>query len=97
MDVDVWHRVRIGPISNLDELDKLRRQLQAADVDALVMRWETDLRLSHRPIRAGGRTLPSADALVVPSDRLGFHVLADRRLIALRRTKVPCPSIILDT
>ena len=38
VDADVWHRLRIGPISNLDELNKLRRQLQAADVDALVIR-----------------------------------------------------------
>jgi cell division protein FtsN len=38
VDADVWHRVRIGPIGNLDELNKLRRQLQAADVDALVIR-----------------------------------------------------------
>ena len=38
VDTDVWHRVRIGPISNLDELNKVRRQLQAADVDALVIR-----------------------------------------------------------
>ncbi|HET7756921.1 MAG TPA: SPOR domain-containing protein [Steroidobacteraceae bacterium] len=38
VDADVWHRVRIGPINNLDELNKLRRQLQAADVDALVIR-----------------------------------------------------------
>ena len=38
VDADVWHRVRIGPISNLDELNKLRRQLQAAEVDALVIR-----------------------------------------------------------
>jgi cell division protein FtsN len=38
VDADVWHRVRIGPISNLDELNKVRRQLQAADVDALVIR-----------------------------------------------------------
>ena len=38
VDADVWHRVRIGPVSNLDELNKLRRQLQAADVDALVIR-----------------------------------------------------------
>jgi len=30
--------VRIGPISNLDELNKLRKQLQAAEVDALVIR-----------------------------------------------------------
>jgi cell division protein FtsN len=38
VDTDVWHRVRVGPISNLDELNKVRRQLQAADVDALVIR-----------------------------------------------------------
>ena len=38
VDADVWHRVRIGPVSNLDDLNKLRRQLQAADVDALVIR-----------------------------------------------------------
>jgi cell division protein FtsN len=38
VDADVWHRVRIGPVNNLDELNKLRRQLQAAEVDALVIR-----------------------------------------------------------
>ena len=38
VDNDVWHRVRIGPISNLDELNKVRRQLRAAEVDALVIR-----------------------------------------------------------
>jgi cell division protein FtsN len=38
VDADVWHRVRIGPITNLDELNKVRRQLQAAEVDALVIR-----------------------------------------------------------
>ena len=38
VDADVWHRVRIGPINNLDELNRRRRQLQAADVDALVIR-----------------------------------------------------------
>jgi cell division protein FtsN len=38
VDSDVWHRVRIGPISNLDELNKVRRQLRAAEVDALVIR-----------------------------------------------------------
>jgi cell division protein FtsN len=34
----VWHRVRVGPISNLAELNKVRKQLQAADVDGLVIR-----------------------------------------------------------
>ena len=38
VDADVWHRVRIGPISNLEQLNKVRKQLQAAEVDALVIR-----------------------------------------------------------
>jgi cell division protein FtsN len=38
VDTDVWHRVRIGPITKLDELNKRRKQLQAADIDALVIR-----------------------------------------------------------
>ena len=38
VDTDVWHRVRIGPISNLDEVNKVRKQLRAAEVDALVIR-----------------------------------------------------------
>jgi cell division protein FtsN len=38
VDNDVWHRVRVGPISNLDELNRVRKQLQAADVDGLVIR-----------------------------------------------------------
>jgi len=38
VDADVWHRVRIGPITKLDELNRIRKQLQAADVDALVIR-----------------------------------------------------------
>jgi cell division protein FtsN len=38
VDADVWHRVRIGPITNLQELNKVRKQLQAAEVDALVIR-----------------------------------------------------------
>ncbi len=38
VDNDVWHRVRIGPITRLDDLNKLRKQLQAADVDAIVIR-----------------------------------------------------------
>jgi cell division septation protein DedD len=38
VDADVWHRVRIGPITNLAELNKVRKQLQAAEVDALVIR-----------------------------------------------------------
>jgi cell division protein FtsN len=38
VDSDVWHRVRIGPVTKLEDLNKLRKQLQAADVDALVIR-----------------------------------------------------------
>ena len=38
VDADVWHRIRIGPITDLAELNKVRKQLQAADVDALVIR-----------------------------------------------------------
>jgi cell division protein FtsN len=38
VDADVWHRVRVGPIGNLDELNRLRKQLQAAELDALVIR-----------------------------------------------------------
>ena len=38
VDADVWHRVRIGPITKLEDLNKLRKQLQAADVDAIVIR-----------------------------------------------------------
>ena len=38
VDADVWHRVRIGPITKLDDLNRLRKQLQAADVDAIVIR-----------------------------------------------------------
>jgi len=38
VDADTWHRVRIGPITNLDELNKIRTRLRQADVDALVIR-----------------------------------------------------------
>ncbi|HEV7714407.1 MAG TPA: SPOR domain-containing protein [Steroidobacteraceae bacterium] len=38
VDSDVWHRVRIGPINDLGELNRVRRQLQAAEVDGLVIR-----------------------------------------------------------
>ncbi len=38
LDTDVWFRVRVGPISDLEQLNKVRHQLQAADVDALVIR-----------------------------------------------------------
>jgi cell division protein FtsN len=38
VDADTWFRVRVGPIKNLDELNKVRHQLQAAELDALVIR-----------------------------------------------------------
>jgi len=38
VDNDTWHRIRIGPISNLDDLNRLRTILRKADVDVLVIR-----------------------------------------------------------
>jgi cell division protein FtsN len=38
VDNDVWHRVRIGPISDLADLNRVRKQLQAAEIDGLVIR-----------------------------------------------------------
>jgi len=38
VDDDVWHRVRIGPITDLAELNRTRARLRAADLDALVIR-----------------------------------------------------------
>ncbi len=38
IDNDVWHRVRIGPIRDLPQLNRLRQQLQASDLDSLVIR-----------------------------------------------------------
>jgi cell division protein FtsN len=39
VDDDVWHRVRIGPITDLAELNRLRARLRAAEFDdALVIR-----------------------------------------------------------
>lgn len=38
VDNDTWHRIRIGPISKLDELNRLRTILRKADVDVLVIR-----------------------------------------------------------
>ena len=38
VDTDVWHRVRIGPIGDLNELNRVRRELQQAEVDAIVIR-----------------------------------------------------------
>jgi len=38
VDSDTWHRIRIGPITKLDELNRLRTILRKADVDVLVIR-----------------------------------------------------------
>jgi cell division protein FtsN len=38
VDADVWHRVRIGPFRDLTRLNATRRELRAADVDAIVIR-----------------------------------------------------------
>ncbi|MCZ8131195.1 MAG: SPOR domain-containing protein [Steroidobacteraceae bacterium] len=38
VDADTWHRVRIGPITDLDELNRIRTRLRQAEVDALVIR-----------------------------------------------------------
>jgi cell division protein FtsN len=40
IDADVWHRVRVGPIKDLTQLNRLRSQLEAADYRALVVRVE---------------------------------------------------------
>jgi cell division septation protein DedD len=40
LDADVWFRIRIGPIKELDQLNRLRQQLQSADIDSLVIRVE---------------------------------------------------------
>lgn len=38
VDTDVWYRVRVGPLSKLSDLNRLRRKLESADVDSLVIR-----------------------------------------------------------
>lgn len=38
VDADVWHRVRIGPLNDLDEINRLRTRLRNAELDALVIR-----------------------------------------------------------
>lgn len=38
VDADVWHRVRIGPSSDLTEINRLREKLRSADLDAIVIR-----------------------------------------------------------
>jgi len=38
VDADVWFRVRIGPISQLGDLNRVRKKLYDADIDAIVIR-----------------------------------------------------------
>ena len=38
VDTDVWHRVRVGPIRDLALLNRLRQQLRASNLGALVIR-----------------------------------------------------------
>ncbi len=38
IDNDTWHRVRIGPISDLTELNRTRSRLRQADIEALVIK-----------------------------------------------------------
>jgi cell division protein FtsN len=38
IDADVYHRVRIGPIDDVDELNRILRQLAAADIEPLLMK-----------------------------------------------------------
>lgn len=38
VDSDVWHRVRVGPLNDLREVNRLRARLRSADLNALVIR-----------------------------------------------------------
>ena len=38
VDNDTWHRVRVGPISDLEELNRIRDRLREAEMDTLVIR-----------------------------------------------------------
>jgi cell division protein FtsN len=38
VDTDVWYRVRIGPINQLTDLNRMRKKLYDADIDAIVIR-----------------------------------------------------------
>ena len=40
LDADVWFRIRIGPLKDLNQLNRLRQRLQAAEMDSLVVRVE---------------------------------------------------------
>jgi len=38
IDDKVYHRVRVGPVDNLDQLNSLRQQLRLAQIEAIVIR-----------------------------------------------------------
>jgi len=38
VDSDTWHRVRVGPITDLNKLEDTRRKLREARIDAMVIR-----------------------------------------------------------
>lgn len=38
VDTDTWHRVRIGPITNLQKLEETRSKLRQSQIEALVIR-----------------------------------------------------------
>jgi cell division protein FtsN len=38
VDNDSWHRVRVGPITDLKELNRIRERLREAEMDVLVIR-----------------------------------------------------------
>jgi cell division protein FtsN len=38
VDADVWHRVRVGPLHDLKQVNAIRKSLLAADIDAIVIR-----------------------------------------------------------
>lgn len=38
VDSDTWHRVRVGPITDLKELNRVRDRLREAEMDVLVIR-----------------------------------------------------------
>lgn len=38
VDNDTWHRVRVGPVSDLRELNRVRDRLREAEMDVLVIR-----------------------------------------------------------
>jgi len=38
IEAETWHRVRVGPIRNLQQLDDTRRKIREAQIDAIVIR-----------------------------------------------------------